>query len=309
MCELRTMSGARSVAFHTLDVFTEERFGGNPLAVVPDASALRSDEMQRIAAEFNLSETAFVLPPVKDGTHRVRIFTPTNEMPFAGHPTIGTALLLAELASSSSTSSQLYEFEEGVGKVTVTVQRGAGWTPFAELKAAQPVEVRPLGISDDEIAAALSLTPRDLAANGSASTAASCGVPFLFVPLGGVEALARARIDSARWESTIRGTWAPHLYPYVFVDGPSGSLIHARMFAPALGIAEDPATGGAATALSAYLAEIEPHVRQRRWTIRQGVEMGRPSKIHARMSRRFSGSPDVFVGGHAILMSRGELWL
>ncbi len=305
MHRVRQVSQSRRVPFHTLDVFTEHPFGGNPLAVVPDASTLSDAEMQRIAAEFNLSETAFVLPPAKGGTHRVRIFTPASEMPFAGHPTIGTALLLASLDSSGSLSH--FVFEEGVGHVRVRVDRIAG-LHLAELEAAQAVEVRPSTIAIEDIAAVLSLTRDDLAGNGLGPCAASCGVPFLFVALGSVEALARARIDHARWESTIRRTWAPHVYPYVYLDGPGSPTIRARMFAPALGIAEDPATGGAATALAALLAETDL-TRERRWTISQGIEMGRPSTIKARAQRRADGSVAVFVGGHAVRMSQGELWL
>ncbi len=305
MHRVQPMSRSRRVAFHTLDVFTEHRFGGNPLAVVPDAAALSDAEMQRIAAEFNLSETAFVLPPAKGGTHRVRIFTPASEMPFAGHPTIGTALLLAALDSSGAPS--LFVFEEGVGHVSVRLDQAAG-AVLAELEAAQAVEVRPATATIDDIVAVLSLTRDDLASDSSAPLAASCGVPFLFVPLGSVEALARARINPSLWEASIRGTWAPHVYPYVYLDGPSSPTIRARMFAPALGIAEDPATGGAATALAALLAETDL-TRERRWTISQGVEMGRPSSIKARAQRRADGSVAVFVGGHAVRMSQGELWL
>jgi len=295
----------RPVAFHTLDVFTDTAFGGNPLAVVLDAGALTGEQMQRIAGEFNLSETAFVSPPERGGTHRVRIFTPQDEMPFAGHPTIGTALLLSELDPAAGAR---LVFEEGVGPVPVEVRREGG-AAFAELQAAQKVEVRPAPVEADELAALLSLAPADIAADAPGLTAASCGVPFLFVPLASAGALGRARVDVARWKAALSGTWSPHLFLYVFMDGRQGSLIRARMFAPSLGIPEDPATGGAVTALAAHFAELEPNRPARQWMVMQGVEMGRPSALRARIERRADGSTAVFVGGTAVRMSQGELWL
>ncbi len=168
--------------------------------------------------------------------------------------------------------------------------------------------MRPAPVGRDELAAILSLAAADLG-DAPGPTAASCGVPFLFIPLAGVGALGRARVDGARWDAALSGTWSPHLFLYVFMDGPQGSLIRARMFAPTLGIPEDPATGGAVTALAAYFAELEPKRPARQWTVLQGVEMGRPSALRARIARRADGSTAVFVGGTAVRMSQGELWL
>ena len=300
------MASARSVRFYTLDVFTSKRFGGNPLAVVPDAAALTSEQMQNIAREFNLSETTFVLPPQAGGTQRVRIFTPANELPFAGHPTVGTALLLNELEAEPSGQRQ-YVFEEGVGPVTVEV-RCDGKVCFAELKTAQPVEVRPVELSAAELAALLSVAPSDIAASAPAPCAASCGVPFLLVPLASVEALGRARLDLNLWTNTLQGAWASNVYPYVLEDGRAGGNVRVRMFSPSFGIPEDPATGSAAAAFAAFMATLEPTRAKLQWTISQGSELGRPSTLHARVARSGSNT-DVFVGGQAVRVSAGELWL
>ena len=301
------MSGQGSKRFYTLDVFTTERFGGNPLAVVPDATGLTTEQMQTIAREFNLSETSFVLPPRADGTHHVRIFTPASELPFAGHPTVGTALLLNELDGKASTGQRLV-FEEGVGNVIVEV-RCEGGTCFAELEVAQPVEVRPSPLNVNGLAALLSLSPSDIDVNAPAPTAASCGVRFLLVPLASVDALARSRLDLTRWAADLQNTWAPQVYPYVLIDGRAGGNVRVRMFSPAFGIPEDPATGSAAAAFAAFMASLDPNAGDRKWTIQQGIEMGRPSTLYARSARRADGSTGVYVGGHAVRVSEGSLLL
>jgi trans-2,3-dihydro-3-hydroxyanthranilate isomerase len=300
------LAGAGSVGFYTLDVFTNKRFGGNPLAVVPDAAGLTSEQMQSIAREFNLSETTFVLPPQTGGTHRVRIFTPANELPFAGHPTVGTALLLNELAGEQSGPRQ-YVFEEGVGPVAVEVRCERG-SCFAELKTARPVEVRPAELSVAELAALLSVAPSDIDAGAPAPCAASCGVPFLLVPIANIEALSRARLDLTRWTSSLQGAWASNVYPYVLEDGRAGGNVRVRMFSPSFGIPEDPATGSAAAAFAAFMATLEPQQPTMQWTITQGIELGRPSTLHARMIRS-AHDTDVFVGGQAVRVSEGKLWL
>ncbi|MEX2282675.1 MAG: PhzF family phenazine biosynthesis protein [Gemmatimonadota bacterium] len=301
------MTTSRSFRFHTLDVFTTSRFGGNPLAVVPDADGLTSDEMQSIAREFNLSETTFVLPPQAGGTQRVRIFTPAAELPFAGHPTVGTALLLHGLTTPSSEQSR-FVFEEGVGPVHVDVRCDRG-SCFAELQVAQPVEVRPVLLDITELAALVSVTPADIDRNAPAPCAASVGLPFLVLPLTDVAALGRAGLDNTRWAATLRGTWAPQIYLYVLQDGREGSNVRVRMFSPALGVVEDPATGSAAAAFAAFMASLAPDRSEQHWTISQGIELGRPSTLHARFARGTDGKANIFVGGHAVRISEGTLWL
>ncbi len=301
------MTTTRSIRFHTLDVFTTQRFGGNPLAVVPDAAALTAEQMQSIAREFNLSETAFVFPPQAGGTHRVRIFTPAAELPFAGHPTVGTALLLHEL-DARRPARQQFVFEEGVGPVVVEVRCDQG-SCFAELQVARPVEVRPSLLDVAELAALVSVSPSDIDGNAPAPCAASCGLPFLLVPLADVAALGRARLDITRWSAALQGTWAPQVYLYVLVDGREGGAVRVRMFSPALGVAEDPATGSAAATFAGLMATLEPNRPEQQWTISQGIELGRPSILHARVARRADGSTAVFVGGQAVRVSEGTLWV
>jgi trans-2,3-dihydro-3-hydroxyanthranilate isomerase len=300
------VSARDPIQFYTLDVFTTERFGGNPLAVVPEAQGVTDAQMQNIAREFNLSETSFVLPPEAGGTQRVRIFTPAAELPFAGHPTVGTALLLHELSANRSNVSQ-FVFEEGVGPVVVNV-RAEGALCLAELQVTKPVEVQPSVLDVGQLAALLSLAAADIAPGAPAPCAASCGVPFLLVPLVDVAALGRARLDLARWTSVLQGTWASNVYLYVRPDQRNGH-VRVRMFSPALGVAEDPATGSAAASFAGFMATLEPDRGEQQWTIMQGVEMGRPSTLHARVARQSDGHTVVFVGGHAVRVSEGTLWL
>ena len=295
--------------FHTLDVFTDRPFGGNPLAVLPDARGLTPDRMQRIAAEFNLSETVFVLPPEAGGTRRARIFTPAAELPFAGHPTIGTAFLLVSLGLVPAGEGEtVVTLEEGVGQVRVTVRTRAGRPEFAQLSAARLPEEGPPPPDRRALAAALSVTPEDLLEGALAPAAVSCGVPFLFVPLRDRAAVRRARLDHARWEAALASYWAPQLF--IFAPDPElpGSDLRARMFAPALGVAEDPATGSAAVALAGYLAARDAaRDGTLRWTVEQGFEMGRPSLLYAEAEKRAGAITAVRVGGSAVRVSEGTI--
>jgi trans-2,3-dihydro-3-hydroxyanthranilate isomerase len=256
--------------FLTADVFTTRRFGGNPLALVLDADGLTGEQMQAITREFNLSETAFVLRPEDAGhTARLRIFTPGRELPFAGHPTVGSALLLHHLGRCGD----LCILEEGVGPVEVRIQGGP---PVAELTVPRPPEEGPPPPPPAEVAALVGLDPRDIRDDGYAPAAVSAGVPFLVVPLRSREALAGARPDAAAFDRILGRGWAREVYLVVLEE----EVVWARMFAPSLGIAEDPATGAAAAALAAYLGVRHggPAGTLRR-VIHQGVEMGRPSEI------------------------------
>ena len=298
--------------FHTLDVFTERPFGGNPLAVFPEAAGLGEAQMQAVARELNLSETVFVLPPADPAhTRRLRIFTPGTELPFAGHPTVGTAHLLAEIGEVplAGTETRIV-FEEGVGPVPVTIRTADGRPVFAQLSAAQPPERGPAPPTAAELAALLSLEPRDIAAE-PAPAAVSCGVPFLFVTLSGLDALGRARLRREAWEQLLADFWAPHLYLLAAAgatgEGPS-STYRARMFAPAMGIDEDPATGAAATALAGYLAPLAGQAEGTlRWSVAQGVEMGRPSRLAIEADLSAGAVTAVRVGGSSVSISQGEM--
>lgn len=299
------------VRYHTLDVFTDQVFGGNPLAVFPDGDGVPPALMQRIARELNLSETVFVLwdaPP--EGTDcRVRIFTPASELPFAGHPTVGTAYLLATLGRVAAEGGDgRVVLGEGVGPVPVNVRMQDGRPVFAMLSAARMPEHGPPPPPPAVVAELLSIEEAEL--GGSLGTAhASAGVPFLFVSVRDRDVLARVRLHGGAWERHLAGTWGPHVY-VVTDDADEGASLRARMFAPAMGIAEDPATGGAVTALALLLAERDAAGDGTlRWTVEQGVEMGRPSRLHVEADVRGGAVEAVRVGGAAVLVSEGEMTL
>lgn len=297
--------------YHTLDVFTDRVFGGNPLAVFPDADGIPPALMQRIARELNLSETVFVLwdAPRAEADCRVRIFTPASELPFAGHPTIGTAFLLAALGRlPAEDGAARVVLGEGVGPVPVEVRTEDGRPVFAMLSAARMPEPGPPPPPPTHVAEVLSLGAEDL--GGGVGTAfASSGVPWLFVSVRDRAALARARVDVGAWERHLAGAWAPHVY-VVTEDADGGADLRARMFAPAMGITEDPATGAAVTALARLLAARDgAEDGTRRWVIEQGVEMGRPSRLHVEADVRGGELSAVRVGGAAVLVSEGEMTL
>lgn len=287
----------------TADVFTDRLFGGNPLAVVLDAQGLDDARMLAIAREFGYSETTFVLPP-DDAQHtaRVRIFTPGGELPFAGHPTVGTAFVLARTGRIDA-GQQRIVFEEAVGPVPVDIERGADGLPArCTLTAAQ----RPnrLGAIADRaaLAAMLGLPADAIVADAEAW---SCGVPFLVVPLARVDDVAATRLDTAAWQALLGG----FVTRKVYVAARAGeSAWRVRMFAPEIGVAEDPATGGAAAAFAGWLAlHVDDGDGDRRWQILQGVEMGRPSEIALGYSQAAGQAQQVQVGGASVLVMRGTL--
>ena len=297
--------------YHLLDVFTRDPFGGNQLAVFVDAATIPPELMPRIARELNLSETVFVLPAAAPGAvRRLRIFTPGMELPFAGHPTVGTACLLASLgAFEIEAGNAAVEFEEGVGNVRVRVHAGRdGAASFAQLSAAQPAEIREAPLARARLADLLTLDIDDVLDDDMHSPAsASCGVPFLFVPLRNRGALRRCRLDTAIWNATLASTWAPHVFVYTFDAEREQSQLRARMFAPAMGIPEDPATGAAATALAALLASRAGRDGTHHWRMEQGFELGRPSILELEADVTSGRVTDARVGGHAVVVGGGRL--
>jgi trans-2,3-dihydro-3-hydroxyanthranilate isomerase len=287
----------------TIDVFTDRAFGGNPLAVVLDADGLSTAQMRALAREFNYSETTFVLPPA-DPSHaaRVRIFTPLAEIPFAGHPNVGTALVLARRAARLP--SRLV-FEEAAGLVALEIAGEGGAPVSAELTAPQPLS-RGADQPEDAVAAAVSLAPADISATGHPPTVASVGLPFLFAELVSHAALDRAA-PAVALPSLLARAGAPGIMLYTYDDAETKSL-HARMFAP--GIGEDPATGSAAAALAALRAMLAPApdlaVALR---ISQGVAMGRPSELLARVVKRGGLVVSAHVGGRGVEVMQGTFVL
>ncbi len=298
------------VHYFTLDVFTDQRFGGNPLAVILDARGLTSEQMLRITREFNYSETTFVLPAEDPATtKRVRIFTPGGEVPFAGHPTIGTAIALVFSGDAPATGDAVrVVLGENVGPVPVTVRLRDGVPEWAQLSTAMlPVEQPAMDRA--VVAEMLGLASPDfMTTDGYAPTATSCGLPFLIVPLTSRDAVARARVNDAVFARTLRGTSCAMIMVFAMVDDIAGVDVHCRVFCPDDGVPEDPATGSANAALGGYLAARTPRTGTLRWVSQQGIEMGRPSRLEIEVDKRPEGSiTAVRVGGSAVLMSEGRL--
>jgi trans-2,3-dihydro-3-hydroxyanthranilate isomerase len=296
--------------FCTLDVFTDTRFGGNQLAVFPDARGLDSDQMATIAREFNLAETVFVLPPDNPKhTRRLRIFTPNTELPFAGHPTIGTAHALATLGQIPLTGDLTrIVFEEGVGPVPVSIRSRGGVPVFSELSVAKLPETGPPPPSRSALAELLSIDVADLTGGTWSPQSVSTGVPFLFIPVRDRNVLKRARVKLDRWEAILKASSAPEMFVFSRDPEREGSSIRARMFAPGLGIGEDAATGSAAAALGGYLAARDAAKDGTlRWVVEQGFEMGRPSILEVEADKADGKITAVRVGGASVMVSRGEM--
>lgn len=296
----------------TADVFTDERFGGNQLAVFPDAREITPELMPHIAREFNYSETTFVLPPIDPGnTARVRIFTPGGELQFAGHPTIGTAHVLASigLVKLAGTETRIV-LEEGVGPVPVTIRSTNGQPDFAQLTAAMLPEVGPPPPSANTLAAMLSLDPGDVLDGDMTAQAVSCGTPFLFVPLRDRATVGRARLKLDLWESALGGYLTNKVFVFAMDGERPASDVRARMFAPGIGIAEDPATGSAAVGLAGYLAARDSRTSGTlRWVVEQGFEMGRPSILEIEADKKDGRITAARVGGRTVLICEGTMRL
>ena len=295
-----------SLTYETLDVFTDTRFGGNPLAVVFGAEGLDDDDLQAVAREFNYSETTFVLPPENpDHAARVRIFTPGTELPFAGHPNVGTATVLARRGTAfGKPVGDTLTFEEGVGPVRLDILREGGDAVGAVLAApADPVVERML--EPVALAGAVGLPAAAVVARRHAPAMVSVGPHFLIAELTDLDALAAARSDAGLIADHIGPLAPPEIYLYAVTDEAPGTLaVRARMFAPGMGIAEDPATGAAAVAFAGLLATLTHGDLE--IAIDQGVEMGRPSRIDARIDRS-GGGPMITIAGRCVPVMRGEM--
>lgn len=291
--------------FHTLDVFTTTPFAGNPLAVVLGADDLTTAQMQTIAREFNLSETIFVQRPADPAhTARVRIFFPTAEIPFAGHPTVGCAILLAERAAAAGDFTARITLEEEAGLVPVTVTRKG---PVTEAEFTAPIlpVPHPGAAPVDLIAAALGLQPSEIVTEGHRPALWQGGPAFLYVPLLNRSTLARARPVEPHWSALMREAGVDSAYLYT--KG-AGAGYQARMFSPGAGIPEDPATGSASAIFAAQLhaaGAIVPGTN--RFALRQGVEMGRPSEIALTVEADGTGPTEIRIRGAAVRLSEGRI--
>lgn len=328
------------IDFRTLDVFTDETFGGNPLGVFPDAAHLPTELMQKIAREMNLSETVFLGPPrTLEGTARVRIFTPEVEVPFAGHPTVGAAIYLATTqrvwgrAGIHGREDGLANLvlEENVGPVPAVVRYHGGRPVFAQFTTAVLPERRESPHSLDRLAAMVGLQAGDLGGNAPTPLTPvmmSCGLPFHVIPVRTPAALRRAAMNTALWQDMLADSWAHYVYLVCVAGegedaavevGGAGSKgqaaggapppdVRVRMFAPGSGVPEDPATGSAAAVLGGYLGDASRFLGGTlSWRVSQGEEIGRPSLIRVEVDRSAGETTAVRVGGAAIFVSRGTM--
>lgn len=296
--------------YFVYDVFTEDRLAGNPLAVVVEAEGLSTAAMQAIAREFNLSETAFVLPP-KSPMHkaRVRIFTPDYEMPFAGHPTVGTAIALTEMGQDHDLAG-IFVLEENIGLVRCAVNK-VGKRLFAEFDLPKLPEPLPLAASADAVAAALGLSPHEIGFENHRVSLWSAGVPYIAVPVADTKVAARIRFNNEAWMSfSPRKSESAVASAYVYCRETVGhdNAFHARMIVPGSPSYEDPATGSAAAAFAGAIMQFDkPTDGVWRFWIEQGIEMGRPSRIRLELDVSGGALVAARIGGHAVRVAEGTI--
>jgi trans-2,3-dihydro-3-hydroxyanthranilate isomerase len=307
---IETSEGTMQRRYITVDVFTDRAFGGNPLAVVLDAGGLTTAQMQAIALEFNYSETTFVLPP-RETAHdaEVRIFTVRSEIPFAGHPNVGTAFVLA---SQAKQAPERFVFEEKAGLVPVAILKQDGKVTGAELTAPRPLK-RMTEVSVEKAAACMSLSTADIKTDRHPPHIISVGLPFLAVEVASREALRRAKPNADGFARTfpVDGSDAVYFYTRDVPADEKPCDLQARMFHPgSSGLSEDPATGSATAAAAALLAELDP-IRDGEVKLRigQGFDMGRPSLLLTRVRKANSGVASAHVGGACVPMMEGTFWL
>lgn len=298
-----------SYRFITCDVFTNTRFGGNQLAVLPDARGLSDAQMLSIAREFNYSETTFVLPPANPAHARfVRIFTPGGELTFAGHPTVGTAHALAALGEITLDGAETHiVLEEKVGPIPVVIRAKDGRPTHCQFAVAKLPEVVAPMPERETLAAILSIDEADLLDGEWPAQVVSCGTPFGLVAVRNRAAVAKSRVNLELHQRHLMNT--PGEMVMIFALDPEDPAhdVRARMFAPGINIAEDPATGSACAALGGYLGVRAPGDGNLRWVVEQGFEMGRPSLIELEADRSGGRITAVRVGGETVMVSEGTI--
>lgn len=295
--------------YHLLDVFTEKAFGGNQLAVVLGADDLPAETMQAIASELNLSETVFMLDTQKPAhSARMRIFTPAKELSFAGHPTVGAAALLAYLNAPQHETEHdaLVVLDQDVGTVRVGVRLRPGQPAFAEFDAPKlPVEAGMLP-PVDTLAAALGLIPSEIGFENHRPMCFAAGNAFAFVPISSLEAIGRAAIDAVHWAAAFEEQGLAGVYLYTRHCLHTAASFHVRVFAPALGVREDPATGSAAVCFAGAIQLFDglPDGTHRR-ILEQGFEMGRPSSISLTLAVHGGKLTNIRIGGQSVRVAEG----
>lgn len=300
---------ARDYAIY--DVFTNSRLAGNPLAVVFDGSGLADDEMQAITREFNLSETVFVLPPENPAhTARIRIFTPGRELPFAGHPTVGTAIALVERSHDGRGVDLVSVLEENVGPVRCVIKSVPGKASFAEFDLPKMSVQLAAEFDAQKIADALCISAADIGFENHRLSLWSAGVPYLLVPVRDMAAASAIAFNPMLWQKALNGSGDKSIAAYVYCRGGADhtASFHARMFAADLGIWEDPATGSAVAAMSGAIHHFDRLADgHTALMIEQGVEMGRPSHIHLHLQAEDGKIIHARIGGEAVRVASGQL--
>lgn len=299
------------LTYHIVDVFTDKAFGGNQLAVILDADEVPPATMQAIARELNLSETVFVQAPTRPAhSAKIRIFTPAKELPFAGHPTVGTAALMALLRAPENGHERdaLIVLEQEIGTVRVGVRMRSGQAAFAEFDTPKlPAEAGALP-PVDKLAAGLGLIPSEIGFENHRPQCFAAGNAFAFVPIASRDAIARAQVSPAHWGAAFQDQGIIGAYLYTRHCLHTTSNFHVRMFAPDVGVPEDPATGSAAVCFAGAIMHFDrlPDGMHRR-TIEQGFEMGRPSLISLTLSVEQGKLDNVRIGGHVVPVAEGVI--
>lgn len=307
------MPGRRTLKFYQADVFTALPFGGNPVAVFPEAQGLDDDQLQQIAREMNLSETVFVLPPTDQAAVvRLRIFTPTQEIPFAGHPVLGTFFILAELGMISVKEPVTRVMQEcNIGLFPVELHAEDGEVDRVVMTQPKPEFLGPVEETEDlyTVASALGLPKHVIADTKWPVEVVSTGLPVMIVPVRTLTAVRSIRPDASAIMNICRRFGANGIMAFTTVTVEPTATVHARMFAPSIGILEDPATGSASGALGAYLVqngvvEVAPTTEI---VVEQGYEIERPSRILVRVESDDDIIQDVKVGGQCVMVVKGSL--
>lgn len=301
----------RRLQYRIVDVFTDRMFGGNPLAVFLDGRGVGDTEMQALAREMNLSESTFILPPADPANDfRVRIFTPGRELPMAGHPTIGTAFVLArEKMIPSGGETVTIRLEEKVGLIPVRLEMKDGVPDKIWMTQPRPT-FGPVFPNAAAVAEMLGIDPADIR-NDLPIEVVSCGMPFLFVPVRDLATMRRLSFNRELTRRALESLEVSEVFAFAMEVENAGSTVHSRMFAPELGVPEDPATGGASGPLGSYLVRHGVVSAQPKASIvsEQGIEMGRPSFIHIEITQESNEITDVKVGGHTVFVGGGEIEL
>lgn len=301
----------RSYAIY--DVFTNTGLKGNPLAVVFEAEGLSGERMQAITREFNLSETVFVLPPENPAhTARIRIFTPDRELPFAGHPTVGTAIALAETSNDGAGVDLVRVLEENVGPVRCVVRLAEGAAPFAEFDLPRLSAQLTAEFDLQKIADAFCISAADIGFENHRLSLWSAGVPYVMVPVRDIGVAASVDFNPMLWRKALAGAGDQSIAAYLYCRGGTDHTahFHARMFAPGLGIVEDPATGSAVAAMSGAIQYFDGlSDGHHALVIEQGIEMGRPSYIHLHIEAEGGKVAGARIGGEAVKVASGRMHL